>query len=312
MINQLEIFEQGEVQKTNIALTFFAFGGGQDGTAILYKIIHDPEYRKKYAPGRLLVVMADTGSEHMKTYLHVAKVQTLCAKHGIEFHFLTGDMGYHRNGWEYGLKSQYQSKNVIGMLGGRQLCTDHLKIKPLDRFLSAWLVENYDLKSSRMIHTAIYDFVRNHGRIRLILGFGAKEGRDTKSGKLDPVWKKRCVDRCYPLVEMGWDRKECQEYILSLGYELPPPSNCTICFYMSKQELVWLDRFMPDEFIAWVALEAAKIAHNTHREKNNGAGGSKKLLPQRLEEAKKEFRHWTDKELDDYKMSHGHCTKSTY
>lgn len=312
MNDQLTLFTTQQTQKTNVALTLFSFGGGQDSTAILLRMIHDPEYRKKYAPSRLLVVMSDTGSEHMRTYLHISKIKILCRKHGIEFHFLTGDKGYHRNGWEYGLKAQYKAKNVIGMLGGLQLCTDHLKIKPIDRFLSAWLLKNYDLKSSSRIDTCIYDFVRKHGRIRLILGFGYNEGRHKKSGKLDPVWKKKTVDRVYPLVETKWNRKECQEYILKLGYDLPPPSNCTICFYMSKQELVWLDRFLPEELQAWIDLEANKIKHNTHKEKNNGAGGNAKLLPQRLKEAREEFKDWSNEQLNDYKMSHGHCVKSAY
>ena len=311
---QLNLFSNNAPGQAKVGLTLFSFGGGQDSTAILYRLIHDEDYRLQYAPGRLLVVMSDTGSEHMRTYLHIAKIKTLCLKHDIEFYFLTGDMGYHRNGWEYGLKSQYRAKNVIGMLGGLQLCTDHLKIKPVDRFLGAWLAKNYpELKTSSVISTIMYDFVKKYGRINLILGFAYGEGRDKGSGKMDAVWKKRCVQRIYPLIETEWDRQACQDYILSLGYEVPPPSNCTICFYMSKQELVWLDRFMPDELQEWVWLEANKIAHNTHKEgKNNGASGSMKLLPQRLEEAKEKFGHWTDQELDEYKMSHGHCVKSKY
>lgn len=38
----------------------------------------------------------------------------------------------------------------------------------------------------------------------------------------------------------------------------------------------------------------------------------KKLLPEILEEAIKEFGHLTDAELKEYKMSHGHCVKSKY
>ena len=81
---------------------------------------------------------------------------------------------------------------------------------------------------------------------------------------------------------------------------------------MSKQELVWLDRFHPKEMKIWIELEANKIRHNINQPKNYGASGNSKLLPQRLEEAKKEFGNWSDEQLNDYKMSHGHCVKSKY
>ena len=299
-MSQQSLFTDAEITPDKVGLTVLSFGGGQDSTAILYKIIHDPVYRAKYAPGRLLVVMSDTGSEHMRTYMHIAKIKVLCKKHGIEFYFITGDMGYHRNGWEYGLKAQYRSKNVIGMMGGWQLCTDHLKIRVVDRFVSAWIAKNYDVRTSSRIDTAVYSFVKQYGRINLIIGFAADEGRDKKSGKRDPIWKQRCVDRVYPLIEDGWDRKKCQEVILSLGYEVPPPSNCTICFYMSKQEIVWLHRFMPDELDEWVWLEANKIEHNLDKgKKNNGASGSLKLLPERITEALELYGDWSDERLDE-------------
>ena len=37
-----------------------------------------------------------------------------------------------------------------------------------------------------------------------------------------------------------------------------------------------------------------------------------KLLPEIIKEAMLEFGHWTDDQLNDYKMSHGHCVKSKY
>lgn len=39
-------------------LTVLSYGGGQDSTAILYKIIHDPAFKSHYVPGKLLVVRA--------------------------------------------------------------------------------------------------------------------------------------------------------------------------------------------------------------------------------------------------------------
>lgn len=38
----------------------------------------------------------------------------------------------------------------------------------------------------------------------------------------------------------------------------------------------------------------------------------KKLLPEILQETIAEFGHWSDEQLKEYKMSHGHCVKSKY
>lgn len=52
-------------------LTLLSFGAGQDSTAILLKLIHDADFRTKYAPQDLIVVFSDTGDEHDETYAHL-------------------------------------------------------------------------------------------------------------------------------------------------------------------------------------------------------------------------------------------------
>ena len=46
-------------------------------------------------------------------------------------------------------------------------------------------------------------------------------------------------------------------------------------------------------------------------DQNLGVNG-KKWLPQALQEATELYGHMTDQELNEYKMSHGHCVKSRY
>ena len=52
---------------TSEALTVLSFGGGQDSTTIIEKIIDDEAFRRRYVEGRLLVVMSDTGDEFPET-----------------------------------------------------------------------------------------------------------------------------------------------------------------------------------------------------------------------------------------------------
>lgn len=292
-------------------LTVFSFGGGQDSTAVLYKLVHDPAFRKRYAPNKLLIIMSDTGDEHPKTYLHIEKIKKFCKDHNLEFYFITKDMGYHSATWQT-LHFQFRKNSTIGSVAYPQTCTDNLKVKVIDRFVEAWIKKTYGYTGKRK--KAYWEFFSDHGKINLILCFGANEGRDKKESAFDGKWKQKTVQRIFPLVEIGWDRIECQDYIKLLGYEIPPPSNCMTCFYMSLQELLWLYRFMPAEYSKWVDMEKAKIDKYNEKgvEKNLGVFGTVKLIPDKLKQAEEKYGHWTDQRLEEYKMSHGHCVKSKY
>lgn len=297
-----------------IALTYFLFGGGQDSTTILLKIIHDKEFRAKHIKGRLLVAMSDTGAEHTHTYKHIQLIIDLCHKHGIEFFFITSSDGYHSVTWQ-SLEEQYKRTMTIGSAAFPQTCTDNLKVKPCDRFLDAWVQRNYTgaMKQKRAIHK----FYEQHGSIRYILGFAkGEEKRTTKGNKFDAKWKQRCVERYFPLIEEGLTRQDCIDFNRMYLQDEVYPSNCDICFYQSDQEVLWLFRNHPDRFAKWVELEKAKLIKWKHLElqeppKNYGVYGLK-TLHQKLERAQKLYGHWTDEQLNEYKNSHGHCIKSKY
>jgi len=71
-----------------MALTVLSYGGGQDSTTILLKIIHEPEFRKQYVKDDLLVVMANTGNEHDETYEYVSMIEEVCIANEIDFFLL--------------------------------------------------------------------------------------------------------------------------------------------------------------------------------------------------------------------------------
>jgi len=78
--NQYELFGL-----TGHALTVLSFGGGQDSTVLLEKLIDDSTFRQTYAPGDLLVVMSDTGDEFDSTYEHIGYCQKRCVEAGIDY-----------------------------------------------------------------------------------------------------------------------------------------------------------------------------------------------------------------------------------
>lgn len=293
-------------------LTYFLFGGGQDSTYILLKIINDPIFRAKHVKGRLLVAMSNTGDEHLHTYEHIQFIKQLCEANGIEFMFIEATDGHHPSTWQ-SLMGQYKRNKSIGSAAFRQTCTDNLKVKPTDNFLDSWIRYNYGYQRLTR-KKAIYQFVKDHGRIRLILGFAAGEEKRTSNGsKFDPIWKQKNVDRHYPLITDGVDRAGS----IALNEKLLPhkvlPSNCKRCLYMSEQELVWLYRNEPKDFFEWVEVEKQKLEFYAEKGIANNYGVFGKItLLQKLEISLSKYGHWSNEQLDEYKYSHGHCIKTKY
>lgn len=294
-------------------LTVLSFGGGQDSTAILYKIIYDDAFRLHYIKGDFIVVMADTGNEHDETNRHTVAVKKLCESRKIPFYFITGDMGYTSQSWSKGLVEFYAAGNRIGSKAFPKTCTDNLKIKPIYNFLEEYV--------HRIYHThkygrkrAIKEFADEYGKIDVILGIAAGEERRASSNEESPApWMRYAINKVYPLLDLKMDRQACQDYIKKVGHIVPPPSNCILCPFMSYQELLYMHRTMYFWYERWVELEANKIKANSHIDpkRNLGVWGTK-LLPEALKIAEEKYGHLTIEELKEYKMSHGHCVKSKY
>ena len=146
----------------------------------------------------------------------------------------------------------------------------------------------------------------------MLIGFAKGEEGRVASDDSCPVWMQKSIDRSYPLIDIGYDRSACQKYTIATNNPVPIPSNCMLCPWMNKAELLYLRRFHPSDYNEWTELEQNKINSNLHMgDKNLGVWG-KKLLPEILKEAEQEFGYWSDEELIQYKMSHGHCIKSKY
>jgi hypothetical protein len=294
------------------ALTVLSFGGGQDSTALLYKYVYDPAFRARYVPGDLLVIMSDTGDEHPSTYKHVEEIKRFCKARGIEFVHLTPDLGFHYPSWR-SLRGFYNLKKTVGSKAFPKTCTDKLKIQPIYRFLDQWIATRYGLSRATRGKKAIREYAKRSGKIRMLIGIAAGEERRIADPSRDQSkWRRDSVQMIYPLVELGMDRQACQLFIQSIGHTVPYPSNCMLCPFMSLQELLWLHTFYPDDFQDWVRIERNKILANQHMGSRNLGVWGRKLLPEKLEEAKERFGHMTPDELDQYKMSHGHCVMSRY
>lgn len=291
-------------------LTVLSYGCGQDSWTLLCLYVFDAEFRERYAPGRFLVVMAETGDEHPATYRHLEYTKKFCRIHGIEFVHVTPEMGYHSGKWQ-SLRGFYRATNTIGSKAFPKTCTDKLKLQPIYKFLEAWLGENFGVTVGRK--KGFVQYAAMSGKVRVLIGIAkGEEKRMADPGNEPQAWKRAAVVTEYPLVDLGLDRAGCQRYIRSVGQPVPYPSNCILCPFMGEVELLWLYRFMREDYEDWVLLERAKLETNVHMGDRNLGVWGKKTLPEKLDETLAKFGHMTDAQLEDYKFSHGHCVMSKY
>lgn len=297
--------------KREAELTVLSFGCGQDSTALLYLLAFNKEFRALYAPGKLAVVFSDTMNEHPETYQHLEDIKVFCNEQGIPFFHLVPEMGYH--GWE-GLREQYRKNVTIGSKTfASAACTSNLKLVPIYNFLEGYVGREHNLPIGRK--QALIQYSKKFGKVRMIVGIAkGEEKRMLKPGEDREKWKAQSIETVYPLVDLGLDRGGCQRLIQAYGKQVPIPSNCMLCHYMSKQELLWLYKHHPESYYEWVEIEENKrerFRREKPADKNHGVWRNKSL-PEVLEEAIAEFGHWSDEELNAYKWSHGHCVASQY
>jgi 3'-phosphoadenosine 5'-phosphosulfate sulfotransferase (PAPS reductase)/FAD synthetase len=307
------LFDDQAARRPGPELTVVSAGGGQDSGSLLYRLCEDEAFRAEWAPNTCIAVCSDTGDEFEATYEHIEDLKTYTPAHGIAFYHLTSDLGYHTGEWT-SLRDYYNARSACGSKSYPKTCTSRLKIGPIYSFLEDYLAERYVLGSASR-KRAFYEFAERYGRLRVVIGFGADERDRIGSGKDDPKWMRECVEKVFPLVDLGWTRRECQEYIRSLGRTLMPPSNCKLCPWLSEIELIYLWRFHRADFDDWVRIEANKLAKFAHLgEKNLGVWGSTKRLPEILERALAKHSEYAENDelLLEYRMSHGHCTRSKY
>lgn len=298
-------------------VTVLSFGAGQQSTALLLLCLFDEDFREEYAPGRLLTVMADTGDEHPQTYEHVEKMRSLCRERDEEFHFIEAGGPYHSEAWP-DLITFYERGDRIGSKTFPKTCTANLKISTQYRFLERLLASDYALSGAGR-KRAFYEFVELAGRkLDVMIGISAEEtGRRLAREDAVPVWMRRTVRRLYPLAEMGWDRKRCQDFIRDTGFDLPIPSLCRRCPYKNELDVLLMSREDPQGLAEWVELERRKLAAHAGRfpdlplAKNHGVFGPNTTLPEVLERAREEHGHLATERLRRIRME-GHGVGSKY
>ena len=252
----------------NSPLTILSYGAGQDSTTILYKILHDPEFKERYVSGQLILVMGNTENEHPATYKHVEYTKKLCKQHNIPF-FILGSK-YRSDSWKGGLEWRYDYSKSFGSISfGKSSCTDQLKIQPIYKFLNDYIFETFGIGEAGAGKKAIHAFGKKYGKFNVLIGIAKGEDDRIFYGNYRESQWKYWINNVYPLYEIGMDRSDCQNYIQSLGYDVPMPSACLMCHFSNSPELIYLERFYPETFEKWEQIEINK--RNNFRWKGGSA-----------------------------------------
>jgi hypothetical protein len=255
-MTQLGLFNE---EKTHYVLSY---GMGVDSTAILLRWIEEPET----APCKLedlIVLTAQVGDEFRFTQdLVEAHVLPRLREHGIRYVQIA------RQGWpgkditilddsrrpervhidgSYKLSDELKQAGTVAVKCGR-LCSIHAKGEPLDE----WMLREFG-KGAVVDHT---------------IGFNAEEMNRVERDKSYSKTKLVDTRSRFPLVEWGWGREACKDYIESKTGSRWAKSCCSYCpFSDGRTEHMERLRTEPPELAAdAVVMEVAALALNPNME----------------------------------------------
>jgi hypothetical protein len=105
-----------------------------------------------------------------------------------------------------------------------------------------------------VVHRAIREFanlkkVGNEVLVHAWLGISVDEAHRMKDARLP--W----IRNCYPLIDQGMTRQDCQKWLVKNGYGKAPRSACTFCGFRSDAEWLRLKTQEPDAFADAVMWE---------------------------------------------------------
>ena len=184
---------------------YLSFGGGVNSTALL---IHLEERGENFE-----AIFVNHGGDWPETYEYVEYLR----EQGYEIKEIIPN--------EAGCKTiiEYCYHYHIIPVMQRRFCTDHFKLRPINRYIKRPCI--------------------------MYIGMSrGEEKRTRESGK-------KGIKNQYPLIEAGITREGCKALIKSRGLKEPPRSGCYFCPYITKTDARKLWRTHPDLFREVVQLE---------------------------------------------------------
>ena len=219
--------------------TVLSLGGGVNSTALLIGLVE-----KDTPPD--LILFADTGAEHDRTYLHLDEMDEWLADRGMDPVVRVNNA--HREGFPHkSLEDEcINNKTLPSLAFGFKGCSVKWKRQPMDRYVKTWepAIEHWEAG----------------GRVTRLIGIDAGERH---RGQI-PDDNKFVYE--FPLIDWYWGREECIDAIEGAGLRVPGKSACWFCPASKKSEIIQLSANRPDLFDRAVKMEHnAKDALSTVR-----------------------------------------------
>lgn len=215
-------------------MRILSLGAGVQSTALLMLIL-EGEVQADAA------IFADTGWEPRAVYQHLTLLMDTAETAGFSIHVVTAGESIRTVGKRaekfgafdlpYFIRNQHGGEGMV-----RRQCTSNFKIKPIRR--------------------KVRELMRENGarHVTQLIGISLDEVQRMKPADV------KFITHEWPLLDRGWTRNDCQQYLRRRGIDAPR-SACIGCPFHSNHEWRWLRDNSPDEFADAVAFEREVQAH---------------------------------------------------
>lgn len=207
-------------------MNILSLGAGVQSTCV-YLLSHYGQIEKIDA-----AIFADVGDEPQAVYAHL---EWLVKEYGNSTPILIGSKGCLGDDLIQGRNSTGQRFVPIPAYTGfagqqegrlRRQCTKEYKIEVVHQLLRR-----------QVLGLAPRQRIKKDTQVTMVFGISLEEARRTK-GILKRMEQYPWMKASFPLIERGWTRKDCQDWMAGLlPYEVPR-SACVYCPYHSDEE--WL------------------------------------------------------------------------
>jgi len=219
-------------------------GAGVQSTC-LFLLAREPNAKLRFD----VAIFADTGEEPAAVYKHLEYLRSL-AQPEIWVRSV-GKLGDNLIHGKNGDRKRFVSipaftKDDKGKLGlVRRQCTKEFKIEVVDRAIRRELL---GLKPRQRIPKDV----------RIFQHFGISTDEAARAERAKKRFEKvRHTVPVYPLIEMGWSRKDCIEYLKDKLPHQVPKSACVFCPYRTNQSWLHLKETDPEGWKRAVEIDRA-------------------------------------------------------
>ena len=217
----------------NPKLTVLAYSAGKASSVLLWMVLRK-EIKK---PENFIVLNADPGMEDNRTYPYVDMMEIECHKVGIPFIKVKRNLYKEIMELKASGKKRFDTPpfwtkdRQTGSIGRlMQTCTQAYKIVPMDQAMRKYMDEHLSIprKRKRLGNNVVCKWI----------GFSFDEQDRIQQQKRKYIYHE------YPLITMGYDRKDIDLYFVERLLPVPPRSVCNACFANDLAYLkeMWLER----------------------------------------------------------------------